>query len=111
MVDIVSPSKAAHLLNHLSVPIVQNQIYKGLLETSVFVGKWVGTRFSANARFVPEGRDYTTCTVSEGPYVYFGRRALTLCRPDVHQASKGLRPRRRLVFSLHFLETDDNSCL
>ena len=78
------------------------QTSKGLLETSVFVGRWVGTRFSANPQIAPIGRKYATCILAEGPYVYFGRRPLTLCNPtlcgpDVHLVSRGWSPRKHLV--------------
>ena len=43
----------------------------------LLVSGWVGTRFSANPRFAVEGRKYSTCTLAEGPSVYFGRGPVT----------------------------------
>ena len=46
------------------------------------------------------GREYASCILTEGPYVYSSRRPLTLCGPVVHLVSRGRRPHRCLVMQM-----------
>ena len=88
-------------------------------QNSLSVSKWVGMRFSANHRFATirtRRARITTCTLAEGPYVYFGQRPPTLCgldhlfllyicRPIGHHRLIMIITRNKYCVTMHFQET------